>query len=103
MKEGGVEVNRFNDSLIRIVGHDQFAPTLPADLSDLRWTIEKCLALLIGIRDGTLGAEEEWSLLHLEIMLEDDIPMIVRDILPELKALGQVSENEDPGAGQDGG
>lgn len=88
MKEdANEEIADFRKALQTALGDQHVPDGSPGDLSDLLGTLREGITLLQSLselpRDGDLS-----TLLHrIEVLLEDDIPMICADLIPAIKIM----------------
>ena len=84
--KGDEEIRRFvvafND-----LGVDVTNIAMAGDLSDLLWTLEKTVDRLRSLRDGEFAQSESPAALmyQLEMTIVDEIPPIIRDLVPSLR------------------
>lgn len=90
------QMNLFEEALTRVFGKGGFPLAAVGDLTDLLFTLEKAVGLL-----GSVAGEENQKALcgklyELEILLEEDLPMILEDLLPVTRQLrGAPTEPEE--------
>lgn len=81
------EIEDFQKTLQATLGDQHVPDGSPGDLSDLLGTLEDAISLLKSLR-GFPRDQNPSTLLHrIEIMLEDDIPMICADLIPAIKSM----------------
>jgi hypothetical protein len=89
LKSGDIHIKKFDKAMERCFGAGGFPREMLGDLADLRLTLPGIVRLL-----REIGQEEDAEvirakLFHLSIVLEQDLPMIIHDLVPEIKqALG---------------
>jgi hypothetical protein len=83
---GNEDIRRFVAAL-GALGVDVSGTAIAGDLSDLLWTLERAVERLRSLRDGeSSGADSPAHLVfQLEMMITDEIPPIIRDLVPPLR------------------
>jgi hypothetical protein len=93
----------FTASLASLLQEDVLPWETIGDLDDLLFTSEKLCALLRSIaQEGGDGTAEQLAsrLFEVQIMIEQDLPMIVNDLLPPLRRLSGETLEHPPGNGE---
>jgi hypothetical protein len=87
--EREIWLKSFEQALVRIYGRDGFPRALVGDLDDLLFTLEDTASILRALAMATnLDRKElDLHLYHIQIAIEEDLPMIFRDLLPAMKRL----------------
>lgn len=87
MRDGDREIEAFAAVLERALGTENVSPAALGDLSDLLGTLEEGARLLRRLMDCRRVEEVPKLLQRIEILIEDDLPMIFGDLLPPLKEM----------------
>lgn len=87
MRDGDREIKTFAAVLERALGNENVPPSAFGDLSDLLGTLEEGSRLLRSLMDCRSDVEVRKLLQRVEILIEDDLPMIFGDLLPALKEM----------------
>lgn len=89
-RDGDKGIEEARELLSRLYGEGSFPLAMAGDLDDLRFTLENIIRLLKGlVRDrASLGQDElERNFHDLEILLEQELPYILEDLLPSMKEM----------------
>lgn len=81
------EIKALKQVLERAVGAENVPGALVVDMTDLLGTLEKGVRAVRGLMSCRRAEEVPQRLQHVAIIIEDDLPMIFRDLLPPLKKL----------------
>jgi len=84
---GDKEIAAFRQVLERAIGAENIPPAALGDLSDLLGTLEEGAKLLRHLMGCRRVEEVPEQLQKIELLIEDDLPMIFRDLLPSLKEM----------------
>lgn len=84
---GEEEIRDFRLALYHLLGHEEYPAGTTVDLSDLLGTLKKTVSILEQLRVSRSGAESTKLVHEIEILIDDDLPMIFKDLLPNLKAI----------------
>jgi hypothetical protein len=87
MRDGDREIKAFAAVLERALGNENVPPAALGDLSDLLGTLEEGARLLRSLMNCRSDEEVPKLLQRVEILIEDDLPMIFGDLLPALREM----------------
>lgn len=79
-------IKAFRKALDDAFGRDNYPP-VSGDLSDLRLTLEDTVKAADIVTKTPPGPDFAKRVHHLQIMIENDLPMIFEDLLPPLREL----------------
>lgn len=87
IRDGNREIEAFAAVLEQALGPENVPPSALGDLSDLLGTLEEGSRVLRSLMDCRRAEEIPKLIQRIEILIEDELPMIFGDLLAPLKKM----------------